>query len=108
MDRSRDLDDEVYECHCKLDLDEFAPKRFKDKKLPLPYKVSIERNTERVLEVRRNWREDDEECMAKQYFADFSNAGIRHPLHWPAASARQCDEGLTVFWRAPPNSPTRY
>ncbi|MGY3621852.1 hypothetical protein ACVJGD_008048 [Bradyrhizobium sp. USDA 10063] len=96
----RDLDYEVYECYCELDLDQFAPKQFKGKKLPLPYKVSIEKNTERVLEVRRNWRESDEECLAKQYFVDFPYMrafgfyciGLLHLLG-------NTTKALTALWR---------
>jgi hypothetical protein len=55
----------------RIGLDQFALKQFKGKRLPLPCKVSIEKTSERVLEVRRNWRESDEECLAKQYFVDF-------------------------------------
>jgi hypothetical protein len=96
----RDLDYEVYECYCELDLDQFAPKQFKNKRLPLPYKVSIEKNTERVMEIRRNWREDDEECLAKQYFVDFPYMrafgfyciGLLHLLG-------NTTKALTALWR---------
>ena len=45
---------EVYEVYADLDLDEH------EEGLPLPYIVSIERDTRQVLAIRRNWREGDE------------------------------------------------
>lgn len=67
----KDNDYELYECYCELNLDQFAPRQFKGKGLALPYRVTIERTTQKVLEVRRNWREDDKECMAREYFVEF-------------------------------------
>lgn len=67
----KDTDHEIYECYCELDIEEFAPKQFKNKALPLPYVVTIEKNSRQVLAVRRNWSEDDKECLAKQFFVQF-------------------------------------
>ncbi len=66
-----DRDYEVLEIYCELDIDEFAPKRFKNKGLPLPYRVTIERESRQILDVRRNWEERDKECRAKEYFVQF-------------------------------------
>ncbi|MCA6108116.1 hypothetical protein J6497_12815 [Bradyrhizobium sp. CNPSo 4026] len=96
----RDLDYEVFECYCELDLDEYAPKQFKGKGVPLPYKVSIERWTRQVLEIRRNWREDDEQCQAKEWFVDFPYMrafgfyciGLLHLLG-------NTTKALTALWR---------
>lgn len=67
----KDADYEVYECYCELDLDEYAPKQFKGKELPLPYVVTLEKNSRQVLAVRRNWAEDDDQALAKQFFVQF-------------------------------------
>lgn len=67
----KDAEYEVLECYCELDLAQFAPEQFKDKALPLPYVVTIERNSRQVLCVRRNWDEKDEQCLAKQFFVQF-------------------------------------
>jgi hypothetical protein len=67
----KDAEYEVLECYCELDLAQFAPEQFKDKGLPLPYAVTIERNSRQVLCVRRNWDENDEQCLAKQFFVQF-------------------------------------
>lgn len=69
--RPQDRDYEIYETYCELDLDAFAPKQFKGKGLPLPYRVTIEKDSRQVLDVRRNWAEDDAECLAKRYFVQF-------------------------------------
>jgi hypothetical protein len=71
LTRPKDRDYEIYETYCELDLEEFAPKKFKGKGLPLPYRVTIEKESRQVLDIRRNWAEDDEECLAKQYFVQF-------------------------------------
>ena len=66
-----DRDYEVYESYCELDLDQYAPKEFKGKGLPLPYRVTIEKDSRKVLDVRRNWEEDDEQAHAKHFFVQF-------------------------------------
>ena len=69
--RPKDQPFEVYESYVELDLDEFAPKKFKGKGVPLPYRVTIEKESRKILDIRRNWDEDDEECLAKQFFVQF-------------------------------------
>lgn len=96
----RDIDHEAYECYCELDLDEYAPEQFKGKGLPLPYKVTIEKESRKVLELRRNWKEDDKECMAREYFVDFPYMrafgfyciGLLHLLG-------NTTKALTALWR---------
>lgn len=69
--RPEDRDYEVYECYCELDIDRFAPKKFKGKGLPLPYRVTLEKESRKILDIRQNWDDDDEECTAKRYFVQF-------------------------------------
>ncbi len=69
--RPEDRDYEVFEVYCELDLDEFAPKEFKGKGLALPYRVTLEKESQQVLDIRRNWDEDDDQCLAKQFFVQF-------------------------------------
>ena len=74
--------------------------QFKDKGLPLPYKVTIEKESQKVLEVRRNWREKDKECQAREYFVDFPYMrafgfyciGLLHLLG-------NTTKALTALWR---------
>ena len=69
--RPEDRDYEVYETYCELDLDDYAPDEFKGKGLPLPYRVTIEKDSRQVLDIRRNWKEDDDQCLAKHYFVQY-------------------------------------
>jgi hypothetical protein len=71
VQRPEDRNYEIYEIYCELDLDEFAPKPFKGKGLPLPYRVTIEKESRKILDIRRNWQEKDSQCIAKQYFVQF-------------------------------------
>jgi len=67
-----DRDHEILECYCELDIPGFehetdgAPDG-----LAVPYKVAIHRESRQVLELRRNWDEDDEMCLPKTYFVMF-------------------------------------
>jgi hypothetical protein len=69
--KAEDREYEIYECYCELDLDQFAPKKFKKKGLPLPYRVTLEKDSHQVLDIRRNWEEKDEQCLAKRFFVQF-------------------------------------
>lgn len=69
--KPEDRDYEVYEIYTELDLDEFAPEKFKGKGLPLPYRVTIEKGSRQILDIRRNWKKDDKDCRAKEYFVQF-------------------------------------
>lgn len=74
--RIEDQDYTVYECYCELDI-----KGFEDEDedgeptgLPLPYRVTIEESSKKILEIRRNWDEDDESKTAKIPFVLFPYA----------------------------------
>ena len=53
----------LWECQCELDLPEFATGDFKTAGIPLPYLVTIDKDTKEILSVRRDWAEDDEDCQ---------------------------------------------
>jgi hypothetical protein len=67
----KDAEYEVFEVYCELDLDKFAPEKFKGKELPLPFVVTLEKESRQVLSIRRNWDEDDEQALAKHFFVQF-------------------------------------
>lgn len=98
--RPEDKDHTLYECYCELDLPEFAPKQFKGKGLPLPYRVTIDKDSREVLELRRNWREEDEDCDVRTTFVHypyirgfgFYGWGLLHLLGNSTAA-------LTAAWR---------
>jgi hypothetical protein len=68
---NKDADYTVFETYCELDIEKFAPKQFKGKGLPLPYVVTLEKESRQVLAVRRNWDETDPQCLAKQFFVHY-------------------------------------
>lgn len=100
LQQPKDAKYEVYECYCELDLDDFAPKQFKGKKVPLPYIITLEKHTRQVLRVARNWAEDDEQALAKRFFVQFpfirgltfSGLGLVHILGNITLT-------LTAIWR---------
>jgi hypothetical protein len=69
--RPKDVDYTLYECYTELDLDEFAPPQFKGKALPLPYRVTIEKDSHQILEISRNWKPEDSLCQARQTFVQY-------------------------------------
>ncbi len=61
-----DQDRELYECYCEIDVPGFEHLLDgQETGLPLPYKVTIDKEARRILEIRRNWEEDDAFCMAR-------------------------------------------
>jgi len=56
--REEDQDYTVYECYCELDLPGFEHKqKGKETGLPLPYRVTLDKDSQTILEIRRNWNE---------------------------------------------------
>lgn len=70
--RPEDQDYTVYECYCELDLAGFEHKEKGEASgLPLPYRVTIDETSREILEIRRNWDEDDEDSLAQIPFVLF-------------------------------------
>jgi len=64
--RPEDYKHTVYEAYCELDIAGFQ--HVEDGKitgLPLPYRVSIDKDSQEVLEVRRNWNENDDRYIKR-------------------------------------------
>ncbi len=61
----------LWESQCELDLPDFAPGKFKDEGIPLPYLVTIDKDAKEILSIRRDWREDDEECERKRMYVRY-------------------------------------
>lgn len=67
-----DIEHELYETYCELNIKGFEHKhKGKETGLCCPYKVTIHKESRKVLEVRRNWEEKDQICLPKQYFVEF-------------------------------------
>lgn len=73
-DRLEDADYELYECYCELNLvgHEHLDDNGEPTGLPLPYRVTIDKTSQKVLEIRRNWKEDDEDYEADIPFVSYS------------------------------------
>lgn len=67
--RPEDQRHTVYETYTRLDLTEYAPRGFKGQMLP--FKISIDRDSRQVLELRRNWDKDDDLALARTWFVKF-------------------------------------
>ena len=100
--QGEDRDYTIYEVYCELDLKGFE---HKDKTgnatgLALPYRVVLEKDSRKVLEVRRNWAQDDESRLAKICFVKYSfvpglgfyDIGLVHILG-------NTTNALTAAWR---------
>lgn len=101
-----DKDFEVLEQHVDLDLESFSnetpnyenpvdPNAREKSRLPLPYIVTVETTTRKVLAIRRNWREGDDTFQKLQYYTHhrlipglgFYGIGYAHILGNPAKAA---------------------
>lgn len=51
--RPEDNDRTIYECLCERDFGEHP------NGMPLPYKIVLDRDSQQILEIRRNWHDDD-------------------------------------------------
>lgn len=70
--RIEDMEYTVYECYCELDIKGFEHKEDGEASgLPLPYRVTIDETSRKILEIRRNWDEDDEDHIAQIPFVLF-------------------------------------
>lgn len=92
-DLPADYEHTIWECYTKLKL-------FDDKE-PSPYRITIERDSQQALEIRRNWREHDEKRTPRKVFVlwpylhthlGFYPLGLFHLLG-------NTNMGLTALWR---------
>jgi hypothetical protein len=58
---------QIYEVYADLDLNGFE----NEDGIPLPYIVSIDENTRKILSIRRNWREGDTTFQKRNYFVHY-------------------------------------
>ena len=67
-----DLDRELFECYCEIEVPGFEHEMDGEATgLPLPYKVVIDKESRKILEIRRNWEEDDPLCMPQNRIIAF-------------------------------------
>jgi hypothetical protein len=72
-DRPEDQEYQLFECYCELDLPGFQhlDDDGNPTGIPLPYRVTIEKTSRAILEIRRNWEDDDDDYRAKLPFVSF-------------------------------------
>ena len=96
-----EVDREIYECYCELDLLGFEHQEDGEETgLPLPYRVTIDKDSRQVLEIRRWWEEGDESYNRKEVFVEYVfvpafpgvNLGLLHILG-------NASRALTAAWR---------
>ena len=62
------IKDERYQI-CEVHIEYDLPGH--EEELPLPYVITIDKNTNKVLAIRRNYREDDPQKRARQHFVHY-------------------------------------
>jgi hypothetical protein len=88
-----------YSCHCYLDHEVLQPKDAEDG-LPVPFRVTIEIDSRQILEIRRDWKKDDENYERRQTYVKwpfveamgFYGIGLMHILG-------NTTNGMTGTWR---------
>ena len=59
---------QIFEIHVDYDMPGYED----EDGIALPYVVTIERGTQEVLSIRRNWEEDDEKKLKRQHFVQYT------------------------------------
>lgn len=98
--RQEDYTRVIYECYTDLDLSGSLTEPDAPEDLPLPYRVTLDKDSRQVLEVRRNWRKDDDRFRRRQRFVKwpfmpgmgFYDLGYLHIIGQHA-------KALTALWR---------
>ena len=70
-DRPEDQPYTLWEVQCELDLHQFAPSQWKGSGVPMPYLVTMDKDTHQILSVRRDWKPEDEECTRKKMYVKY-------------------------------------
>jgi hypothetical protein len=65
IEQTKDERYQICEVHIEYDLPGY------EEELPLPYVITIDKGTNKVLAIRRNYREDDSRKLARQHFVHY-------------------------------------
>ena len=89
-DRPHDQDFTLYETYAELIIDRWAPTQFKGKALPLPYKVTIDKDSREILELRRFWKRGRYAVPAQEALREVPVRGSLGDLRrWPVTYSRE-------------------
>ena len=75
--RPEDQPHNIWESQCELDIEEgfdhksMRGSRFKDRGIPLPYLVTMDKDSREILALRRDWSEGDPNCTRKRLYVRF-------------------------------------
>ena len=61
----------IWESQCELDLPEYAPGKFKNEGIPLPFLVTMDKDSREIKAVRRDWKEDDDDCQRRRMYVKY-------------------------------------
>ncbi len=71
-ERQEDRQHTIYECYTELDPGRYGLREPGiPRARPLPYRVSIDQDSRKVLEIRRNWKEGDPRCKRRRRFVKY-------------------------------------
>jgi hypothetical protein len=99
--RTKETQHTIYESYCDYDIPGFEHEQDGKKTgLPLPYKIVIEKTSQKIVEIRRNWKEGDEDCIKRRVFVlypfvpmfGFYPSGLLHILG-------NTTQAITAAWR---------
>ena len=99
-DRPEDMPYTVWEIQCELDLPEFAPPQWKNTGVPLPYLVTMDKDSQQILAIRRDWKPEDEECERKKMYVKYPY--VPGPGFYGTGLASilgNSTEAMTAAWR---------
>jgi len=98
--RPEDKQHTIYECHTKLIIDDSKAKKINAKGLPVPYKVTIDKDSRQILAIYRLWRDGDDLFRKRQQFVPWFYApGLGF---YPIGNAQILTNDismLTAMWR---------
>lgn len=63
----------IYECYTEYDISGFEHEDEDGEPtgLPLPYRITVDKDSRKILEIRRNWKEGDDDYIARQRFVKY-------------------------------------
>ena len=99
--RPEDKQHTIYECHTKriIEGDAKAKERI-EKGLPVPYRITVDKDSRNILAIYRNWKKDDKLFRVKQQFVPWFYApGLGfYPLGMAQILGNDTST-LTALWR---------
>lgn len=69
--RPQDQEHTIWEGYQDIEPDYYGFEEKAPSRLPLPYRIVIDRDSKKVLELRRNWKQKDEEYAKRRTFVKF-------------------------------------